>query len=290
MNRFLRIIFLVLITTLFSKGQSFYSIRRERTLILSVGAGSASYFGELKDKGKTLGPDPSINLNVGLQYFFTSRIAARVELDWIQLRGDDSKSVNRNRNLSFSSNNFELSASGLVNLFPNGMRFYQRATFNIYGFAGIGFLYMNPMADYQGTKYALQPLMTEGVKYSKLQPVIPYGLGVKVKTGPFFNIAVEGGWRKTFTDYLDDVSTVYPDRSTWDPNSIRYKLTDRSDELLGAEPFTAGHKRGNPDKNDSYFLLNVKVEYYLSRNFLFKGSGSRNAYRQKRRSISHRRR
>lgn len=287
MKKSLAIVFFIGIIPLFTQAQSFYSVRRERTLILSVGAGSSSYFGELKDKGKTLGPDASLNLNVGLQYFVTNRIAARVELDWVQLRGDDSKSVNKNRNLSFSANNFELNAAGLVNLFPNGMRFYQRASFNIYGFAGIGLLYMNPMANYQGKNYALQPLMTEGVKYSKLQPVIPYGLGVKVKAGPFFNVAVEGGWRKTFTDYLDDVSTVYPDRSTWDPNSIRYKLADRSDEIPGADPFVAGHKRGNPDKNDSYFLLNVKVEYYLSNNFLFKGN---NAYGQKRRAVKHRNR
>jgi len=288
MKKSLAILSLFATIPLLLPAQSFYSVRRERSLILTVGAGSASYFGELKDKGKTLGPDASINLNVGLQHFFTPRIAARVELNYLQLRGDDSKSVNAGRNLSFVANNFELNATGLVNLFPNGLRFYQRASFNVYGFAGIGLLYSNPMAEYQGSKYALQPLMTEGVKYSKFQPVIPYGLGVKVKAGPFFNVAVEGGWRKTFTDYLDDVSTVYPDRSTWDPNSMRYKLADRSGEVNGGtDTFIAGHKRGNPDKNDSYFLLNVKVEYYLAHNFLFK---ERNAYAQKRRAVKHRNR
>jgi len=287
MRKAILLAFLSLSAGSFVGAQSFYSVRRERSLIVSAGAGTASYFGELKDKGKTLGPDASVNLNVGLQYFFAPRIAARVELGWVQLRGDDSKSVNRDRNLSFSANNFELTATGLVNLFPKGLRFYQRANFNVYGFAGIGLLYMNPTAEYQGTKYALQPLMTEGVKYSRFQPVIPYGLGVKVKAGPFFNIAIEGGWRKTFTDYLDDVSTVYPDRTTWDPNSIRYKLADRRDEIVGQDAFPAGHKRGNPDRNDSYFLLNVKVEYFLRRNFLF---NDQNVYKQKRRQAARRRR
>lgn len=287
MRNFRIIALFLVVCPLLADAQSFYAIRRDRSLILSVGTGTSTYFGELKDADITLKPDPSANLNAGLQYFFTNRIAARMELDWFQLRGKDSNSPDvsrQRRNLSFTSGNFELNAAGLVNLFPNGHKFYQRRGFNVYGFAGIGLLYMNPRAEYNGKKYALQPLQTEGKKYSRLQPVIPYGLGVKVKAGPFFNIAIEGGWRLTFTDYMDDVSTVHPDKSTWtDP--VRIALSDRRVEgNPDLQAYDPGVIRGHSDTNDSYFLLNLKIEYYLPNNFIFGNSSSRKLYNQKRKA------
>ncbi|HTJ49987.1 MAG TPA: DUF6089 family protein [Cyclobacteriaceae bacterium] len=287
MNRLLVLTFSLATIPFITDAQSFYAIRRDRSLIFSAGTGTSSYFGELKDKGKVIGPNPRVNLNFGLQYFFTNRIAVRTEVGWFQLAGNDASSVNKGRNLSFTSNCYEINAVGMVNLFPNGTRFYQRAPYNIYAFAGVGYLHMNPKAEYDGKKYALQPLRTENVKYSREQFVIPFGLGARIKVTPFFNVAVEGGWRVTFTDYIDDVSTRYPDRSTWDPNSIRYKLTDRRSEI-GLEDWPAGHKRGNPSKNDSYYLLTVKVEYYLPNNFIFGNNNSRKLYNQKRKSWSKR--
>lgn len=283
MNRFSGFLILLATIPLSVDAQSFFSARRDRTLILTLGSGTSTYFGELKPPNITLVPDPSINLNVGLQYYFTNRIAVRTELDWFQLRGSDNNTLNKARNLSFVSSNYEFNATGMVNVFPNGHRFYQRSNINFYGFAGIGLMYMNPKADYMGKRYALQPLRTEGVKYSRFQPVIPYGLGAKIKFGPFINIAIEAGWRLTFTDYLDDVSKVHPDKTDWDP--IRIALSDRRQE--GNPEFTpavAGAKRGNPDKNDSYFLLNMKIEYYLPHNFLFK-SNSKKLYSKKRRAV-----
>src|SRR6185369_11445300 len=113
----------------------------------------------------------------------------------------------RERNLSFSENCFEISAVGIINLFPQGRSFYQRPAFNVYGFAGIGLLYFNPTTMYNGQKYQLASQNTELVNYSTVTPVIPLGLGVRFKIGPFTNLSFEGGFRKTFTDYLDDVST-----------------------------------------------------------------------------------
>lgn len=273
------------------KSQSFYAIRHERSLIAIGGIGTSSYFGELKNPGNYLDAKPT--LSAGLQMYFTNRISVRSELTYFSLKGDDAKADDRSRvrrNLSFTSGNFELNFVGMFNLFPLGKRFYQRPNVNFYGFAGIGLMYMNPKAEYQGKKYALQPLKTEDVAYSRLQPVIPYGLGIRVKAGPFFNVALEGGWRTTFTDYMDDVSGAVPDKSSWDQGSTRYILSDRrregsiergEDPLL--DPYPAGTIRGNPDKKDNYFLLTLKVEYYLPNNFLFKNP-NRKLYNAKRKA------
>ncbi|MFZ6013999.1 MAG: DUF6089 family protein [Bacteroidota bacterium] len=266
--------------------QSFYAIRRDRSLMVTGGIGTSTYFGELKNPGDYIDAKP--NVSAGLQAFFTDRISARAELTWFQLKGSDDIAddpTRVRRNLSFSSSNFELAVTGAINLYPNGNRFYQRAKYNVYAFAGVGVLYFNPKAELNGEKHALQPLMTEGVKYSKFQPVVPYGLGVKMKVGPFFNVALEGAYRLVFTDYLDDVSTVHPDKTGWD--ATRIALSDRRPEL-GLTPYATGTQRGNPDKNDGYALFNVKVEYYLANNFLF--NPTRKLYTKKRKAYLKRRR
>ena len=141
-----------------------------------------------------------------------------------------------------------------------------------------GALYFNPKTVYNGQKISLQPLQTEGVKYSRFAIVIPFGIGARLKLGPNMNLAIEGGYRKTFTDYLDDVSTTYPDPSKLtSPEAIA--LSNRAVDNFG-NPNPAygapGRQRGNPSNKDSYFLLNAKLEYYLPGNFsLFGGSGGR---------------
>ncbi len=266
-------------------GQSFYNYRRGRNIIASVGTGTSTYFGDLKNRGDYFDTKPNINL--GLQYVFTDRIAVRAEAQWFKLAGDDADSNDeelRNRNLSFTSNNLEINVVGMINLFPYGIRYYQRPAFNLYGFAGIAYLYFNPMAEYEGQKYALQPINTEGANYSRSTIVIPYGIGMKYKVNPFFNLVIEGGFRQTFTDYLDDVSDKYIDNSTF-TNPTHAILADRGQEL-GNNPKNAGSIRGNPDRNDNYFILSAKIEFYLPPqilNFSGKKRPGKNKQRSRRR-------
>jgi len=244
-------------------GQSFYNSRKGRDVILSAGTGVSSYFGDLNDPGDII--DTKLNANIGVQYFFNNRIAARAEFQWFQLSGDDAKSDTDGRvkrNLSFTSNNYEFNAVGIINAFEYGPRFYQRPQFNIYGFAGVGVIYFNPKAELDGEKHALQPLQTEGVDYSRVAPVIIYGGGIKYMVNPFFNVALEAGYRLTFTDYLDDVSTTYKDNSSFEAGSVAQRLADRRPEI-GLSLKEAGSKRGEPSNNDGYLIFNLKVEFYL---------------------------
>ncbi|MBS1487355.1 MAG: outer membrane beta-barrel protein [Bacteroidetes bacterium] len=253
-----------------ASAQSFYAVRRERTLMVTAGTGSATYYGELSNPGSVFTLQP--NLNVGLQGFVTPRINIRAEMNWFRLSGSDaqaSSQARKARGLSFHTNCFELTTIGAINLFANGNRYYRRQQINFYGFAGIGLLYFNPQAELNGKTYNLEPLHTEGVSYSRVVPVIPFGLGMRLKMGPNTNIVIEGGYRKTFTDYLDDVSSKYiaptsdPIRNYFiNPNNPAYNT------LTSIPPgeqnnYNAGSKRGDPTHFDSYFLLNIKVEYYL---------------------------
>ncbi len=269
----------------FVSAQSFFAIRRDRSLILTVGTGTSSYFGELSNDGDYLQANP--NFHAGLEYYFTNRIAIRSELSWFQLSGDDKKATvesgRRERNLSFSENNFEISAVGMVSLYPNGRSFYQRPAFNVYGFAGIGLLYFNPTTMYNGQKYQLAPQHTELVNYSTVTPVIPIGLGLRFKLSPFINLCFEGGYRKTFTDYLDDVSGVHHDASKF-PTALAAALSDRGPEI-GVPAAKEGSIRGNPKANDAYMLYSVKIEYYLPTNFLSGGNRGQKTFKTKRKSF-----
>lgn len=277
-----RLLFIALFINLFASladAQSFYSIRRGRSLMLVGGTGTSTYFGELANPGDYLDAKP--NINAGLQYFFGNHISARAEVTWFTLKGSDAIAGDPGRvprNLSFKSNNYEISATGAFSFLPNGNRHYRRPNLNIYAFAGIGLMYYNPTTEYQGQKVALRPLQTELVSYSNFGIIIPYGLGVRFKINPNFNLSIEGGYRKTFTDYLDDASTTHKDPSKFsDP--IAAALSDRRPEI-GVPLATDGTKRGNPDKKDGYMLLNAKLEYYLPWDFA-RGSNNPSYYKKK---------
>lgn len=251
--------------------QSFYAIRRERDLIINVGTGASRYFGELVNPGEI--GKVRANINIGAEYFVTPRISARVDATWFQLSGSDALANDDRvlRNLSFFSNNIELDAMGSFQLFPNKSKFYQRPAFNVYGFAGVGLLRFNPKTKYQGDVVALQPLQTEGVKYNRMQFVIPMGMGVKYRINPWLNFAVEGTYRETFTDYLDDISSRrYTDPATLQGgiDGLSAKLSDRRKERDPDYPldFTGGI-RGNPDSEDSYFILTAKAQIYIPTKF-----------------------
>jgi hypothetical protein len=80
-----------------------------------------------------------------------------------------------------------------------------------------------------------------------------------------WSLNIEFSGRQMFSDYLDDVSTVYPDRFTLENQrgEIAVLLSDRSAEL-GIEPIgQPGRQRGVSGDNDSYYSLRVGLVYYI---------------------------
>src|SRR5690606_31943635 len=122
-------------------------------------------------------------------------------------------------------------------------------------FAGLGVFYFNPQADIGNGYEALKPIQTEGKKYPRVQPNIPFGLGLKWGVGKRVGIGLEWGPRRTFTDYLDDVSGTYP--TSTNPDTKNY--TNQS--LNGGG--TAGNMRGNPSTRDWYFYYGLSFNFAL---------------------------
>ena len=289
---------LILLVGIFSQqaiSQSFYNRRIDRPWIASFGSGSAKYFGDLANGGE-LFQGTRFNVEAGLEYRFDPRFSARAALTFFQIHGDD-KDANSDgrvvRNLSFTGNNLELSAIGMVQLYEESGRYYQRPSFNAHLFAGLAALYFQPRAeipatDHNGNAFAdagkktpLRKLQTEMEKYSPITLAIPMGAGIKMMVSPFFNVAISGGYRFTLTDYLDDISTTYAGSSNFN-DPLAQAMQDRRPEI-GLPVLPEGNKRGNPDKLDGYFMISIRAEYYLPPG-IFGNNSYNNKKRKSRRS------
>lgn len=144
---------------------------------------------------------------------------------------------------------------------------------NFYFNVGGGFIYYQPKAEYNGVVYKLRPLGTEGqnymanrTQYSTFAPVIPFGVGRQFVFQNGHSLAIDLSMRKSFTDYLDDVSTTYADPAqiAETGGTVAAELADRS--INGFEP---GSQRGDATDMDNYFLLGFKYTIPLGsrRNF-----------------------
>lgn len=187
------------------------------------------------------------------------------------ISGDDAKSNDfkrMERNLSFRSRIYEGSIQLLVE--PLGDKF----PISPYLFAGAAVYHFNPKAEYQGEWIDLQPLGTEGQgiingkaqKYGLTGLAFPFGGGIRWATKNNWVLGLEASYHYTFTDYLDDVSTVYfsQEQLIAKNGELSAALADRSVELNpDAAPITAGFQRGNPEVKDVYLFAGLTVGYRL---------------------------
>lgn len=250
MNRSV-IVLLFVLSTYASRGQSFE---------VGIYAGLSYYEGDLAPNQiplyvQTLRPAGGLlaRANIG------KVIGFRLAYNYLTIMGDDAIS-DRSRGLNFQTSIHEAALSGELNLF----RLYLFGDdFHVEPFlyGGAGWISFNPQTKYQGKWIDLQPLGTEAQGVSGYPP--PYELtqwvglmggGVKLHLSERFIIGLEMSGRKTFTDYLDDVSNQ---RMTY------------QDVLEGNGPLAARLSRPtfNPDKGDptkSYVRGGKAEDYYYT--------------------------
>ncbi|MBR9861039.1 hypothetical protein GYB22_09910 [bacterium] len=138
---------------------------------------------------------------------------------------------------------------------------------DIYANIGYGVVYFEPKAEYNGVMYKLRPFGTEGQNYlpnkdpyGHFAPVLPFGFGKKFLLENGSKLSLDIMFRKSFTDYLDDVSTTYADVEL-----IREMDGDVAAHFAnpGFEDRRPGSGRGNPNNFDSYFLIGFRYEIPL---------------------------
>lgn len=196
------------------------------------------------------------------RYNFDSRLALRLSAYRGKLKSDDKiVKYNEKRGLKFQSKINEASLQFEFNFF----RYYIGSSINYYTpyiFGGISYFTFKPEAD----GYDLRALGTEGQntptgdkKYSLNGISIPFGIGVKYSLSNKFGLGLEWGLRKTFTDYIDDVSkTYYLDGNNIDPNIPEQYYSDPS------RLNKPGMQRGNSKNNDWYSFAGISVSYKIN--------------------------
>lgn len=236
---------------------------------VGIGGGSSHYFGDLSSyKYFYYGLITNVRWNGTINYTrqLSPQVAARVGFTWARILGDDYTYSQRNldkfsgqfiRNLHFRNDIKEFSLTGLFNLLPQYSKGPQgRSVIMPYSFIGFGFYAHNPKARdvaeidpgsgavTLGAWTTLKDKQTSGQgidntypkSYSLIQPVFPVGLGLKVKLSEKFDLGIEGGFRITPFDYLDDVAkTDFPDPAVLAPISpLGAILSNRAGEDYSA--------------------------------------------------------
>ena len=242
--------------------------------------GGMNYIGDLNNQSMF----GTVNLAYGGMYRlnFDERWSMRIDIDYGHVEGGNPDYIAR-RNLSFHSYIFEGALRAEFNFFPFSMR-DDHYVWTPYIFAGLGFFAYNPKAYFtdplsgESDWYELQPLGTEGqgspvapdrTPYTLKQLAMPFGIGFKYHPSKSFTLSVEYGFRKTWTDYIDDVSTTYVDNEqlAYYMGEITAGLADRSSEVEPGYVNAAGMKRGDDSLDDWFAYFNVS--FTVSLDFIF---------------------
>ena len=240
-----------------------------QAVLVHIGGGFINYGGDLQTKIYTLNQAKGF-LQAGMSFKWSSHYIVDYSIGAGKVGAKDAASYNihtQKRNLSFFSNIGEATLTFEYDLFDiSGMK-----NFTPYGFAGVGAFHFKPYAyDTAGNKVYLQPLGTEGQElpeygnkefYKQVQFNIPFGVGVKYALSQRVILCGELGFRKLFTDYLDDVSSrYYADTALIGTarGPLAAEMSFRADEIPGSKvPITS--QRGNPKAKDTYYTIMIKV-------------------------------
>jgi opacity protein-like surface antigen len=246
-----------------------YFAKAQRLLVTGF-AGMSNYQGDLQDKRFTF-DQAHLAGGLGVAYELTDQLFITAGFKVGKISGDDKKAnKNATRNLSFSSPLTELQLGLEYDLIS-----LKEQDLTPYLFAGVAGFHFNPSTlDSLGRRAYLQPLGTEGQgfyngrkKYNLSGVSLPFGAGLRMALNQQVRVGFEIGLRKTFTDYLDDVSTTYADKAQLllnnGPRAV--ELAFRSGELKPAFTYpAAGAVRGNPASKDWYYFAGFTISFRIN--------------------------
>jgi len=239
-------------------------------------------------------------LTAGYRYKLYEAVSVRGMLTGGQINGSDNLAGDiwrKSRNLSFRSPIVELAGVGELYFIREkiGSRYKVRGikgvfgnNFSAYLFGGLGGFFFSPSAKFVGNAtypgdnkwYGLRKLGTEGQgfngnkRYLPMSVAIPLGIGAKFNINRNYALSLEVGYRYTFTDYIDDVSTVYSDpadlianngasgnAAAWFGNPAIPQTKPNGEIIIaGAGNYTGG-QRGDPTTNDTYLFATLCLNY-----------------------------
>ena len=248
-------------------GQANAQFDDPKTMEVGPHVGVSYYMGDLNP---TM-PFAMAQLQYGglVRYNYDNRWTFRFDYSHATVMADDTKLNWRpERGLNFTS---RINDFSMVVEF-NFMEYYTgnpKKNVSPYIFGGISVFQYTAFADVNGTLVDLGDYKTEYVDpnakwydkmFGKTSPIgvsIPFGMGVKFSLSRHMAASMEWKMQKTFTDYLDDVATVYPEQHaiyTAD-DGTEYDLTDPTGN------YKPGQQRGNSAFNDWFGMARVSLTW-----------------------------
>lgn len=223
-------------------------------------------------------------LGISLSYNWQHWMAVKGGINITTVAGADSLIKNNGgeerwryyRNLSFRSSIIEAFVG--ADLYPLLMLNSEKEITALAPFVGIGIgaFHFNPQAQLNGSYVDLQPLRLEGQgfteypdrkPYKLTQLYIPISFGVKYYMNNQMAISLGAQFRKTFTDYIDDISTTYIDPNLFDS----YLTADQAliAKQLYSRSLTPGKVKPDIEKadvtdKDSYVTFFFSLSFRLA--------------------------
>ena len=236
--------------------------------------GFSNYIGDMQTSPYTT-KQSNGSFGAGIQYDLTRHFSLLTNLTYGRISAADGYSSQadlRARNLNFESHITEWNLLAEYNLLD-----LSEHKLTPYLFAGVAIFHFNPYTyDTTGKKVYLRPLSTEGEgltqypgrrPYALTQLAIPFGGGIKFRISDGVTLAYEIGMRKTFTDYLDDLSTTYVDQATLlaarGPEAV--EMAYRGNEIKNGGTYPPGGTiRGGHKWKDWYYVSGLRVTIALN--------------------------
>ena len=237
--------------------------------------GNSIYFGDLNKTVVTINPR-NMRPNGGLRFGYqaTERLHFGFRNNYMLIAGSDQPKNEKNsnergttfeRNLSFRTTIIDASLMVEYNI----LKYKLKSSFVPSVFAGGNMFYFKPMAQVDGTGkwYDLRSIGTEGQtingannQYEKVMFGIPFGASIKRHLSQYTVLSLSYTYNKTFTDYLDDVSTgYYPDaQELMDANPV---LGPTAVKL--SNPGNQPERRSYSNDNDGYGYWGLTFTYKI---------------------------
>lgn len=239
---------------------------------VGIQGGASGYMGDLNPENPLAYNDWTAGGFV--KYNLNHTWGVRANFVYANIWADDNKSSidqRRTRGLSFFGNVKEVSLITDFNFF-RWLPQRGRVVYTPYIFAGLSGIQFEPKnyLPSSGKKVKLREMQTEydtlynQGKYGKHALAIPFGVGFKYNLRGPWSIGAEIGYRLALTDYLDDVSGVYPRQippSDLPENATAadwYYLTYRN--APSAQP---GSQRGDGRPYDSYMTASITLSFTI---------------------------
>lgn len=250
------------------------TVLRGQVSELGLTGGVTYYIGDL-NPDKHYPENTHFGGGLVFRYNFNDRYAFRFQGLYSKLEAWDSDSddpIQLERNLHFRSNLLEVAGLIEVNFFKYRSTGKGSRKWTPFVFVGLAYFRANPQAKLDDTWYELAQLGTEGQgstlnaedPYKVDRMSLPFGTGLKFNLGKV-DVQLEWGLRRTWTDYIDDVSGTYVDNAelTFESGELTAQLADPS--VWRESGFNTGRARGDAQTRDWYQYTGLSITYLLTR-------------------------